>query len=258
MYVRLAFAVAAHLEPEILIIDEVLSVGDAVFQKKCLGKMDDVSKNQGRTILFVSHDIAAVKQLTHRCVVLKGGKLQYFGPTATAVEIYHGETEAEAELRKRYVFTPAQRKWPGSGEVKMLGGEFAVETPIFTHESDVEFELTVSAENYRGPLRVSATIFCDDAPVGGTFGEEFQVDLHNQKPSKFAVKLKNPRFAPGKYHFDIAIGRGSHLTQRVEYDIVSEVMRFEVLPPTTVTGTLSKWEKGWGSVLFLPLVCETT
>lgn len=73
MYVRLAFAVAAHLEPEILIVDEVLAVGDAEFQKKCLGKMEDVSKNNGRTVLFVSHNIAAIKSLCNKGIILKEG-----------------------------------------------------------------------------------------------------------------------------------------------------------------------------------------
>ena len=73
MYVRLAFAVAAHLEPEILIVDEVLAVGDAEFQKKCLGKMNDVSRRDGRTVLFVSHNMAAIGELAHRAVLLDKG-----------------------------------------------------------------------------------------------------------------------------------------------------------------------------------------
>jgi len=87
MYVRLAFAVAAHLEPEILIVDEVLAVGDAEFQKKCLGKMHDVSRG-GRTVLFVSHNMAAVASLTARCIVLDGGRTAFDGPTVAAIEFY--------------------------------------------------------------------------------------------------------------------------------------------------------------------------
>src|SRR5450631_176646 len=75
MYVRLAFAVAAHLEPEILIVDEVLAVGDAQFQKKCLGKMEDVSIREGRTVLFVSHNMTALRQLCSRCLLLQTGGL---------------------------------------------------------------------------------------------------------------------------------------------------------------------------------------
>ena len=88
MYVRLAFAVAAHLEPEILIIDEVLAVGDAEFQKKCLGKMKDVSVNDGRTVLFVSHNMTAVKTLCNRSAMLNQGRLQQIGETSTIINEY--------------------------------------------------------------------------------------------------------------------------------------------------------------------------
>lgn len=88
MYVRLAFAVAAHLEPEILIVDEVLAVGDAEFQKKCLGKMKDVSTNDGRTVLFVSHNMAAVKSLCNKAVLMEHGRLVYRGGTDEVVTRY--------------------------------------------------------------------------------------------------------------------------------------------------------------------------
>ena len=87
MYVRLAFAVAAHLEPEILLCDEVLAVGDVEFQKKCLGKMQDVSKG-GRTIVFVSHNMAAVTKLCDRCALMKSGRLQLIGPTNEIMQQY--------------------------------------------------------------------------------------------------------------------------------------------------------------------------
>ena len=88
MYVRLAFAVAAHLESEILIVDEVLAVGDAEFQKKCLGKMNDVSKGEGRTVLFVSHNMAAVKNLCNRGIVLDKGTTLFSGDVNKASEFY--------------------------------------------------------------------------------------------------------------------------------------------------------------------------
>ena len=88
MYVRLAFAVAAHLESEILIVDEVLAVGDAEFQKKCLGKMNDVSKGEGRTVLFVSHNMAAVKNLCNKGIVLENGLIKYDGSADKALDYY--------------------------------------------------------------------------------------------------------------------------------------------------------------------------
>lgn len=100
MYVRLAFAVAAHLEPDILIIDEVLAVGDAEFQAKCLGKMKDVSMNQGRTVLFVSHSIPAIKQLCTKALLLEQGQQKAVGDMSNIISIYqHEEADIEKGIR---------------------------------------------------------------------------------------------------------------------------------------------------------------
>jgi lipopolysaccharide transport system ATP-binding protein len=88
MYVRLAFAVAAHLDPEILIVDEVLSVGDAQFQKKCLGKMEDVSKNEGRTLLFVSHQMTAMQSLCNKGILLEKGQVAFSGDMTQTITTY--------------------------------------------------------------------------------------------------------------------------------------------------------------------------
>lgn len=93
MYVRLAFAVAAHLESEILIVDEVLAVGDAEFQKKCLGKMGEVSKGEGRTVLFVSHNMGSISQLCNNAILLKNGKLDSMGNAESIIQKYSKITE---------------------------------------------------------------------------------------------------------------------------------------------------------------------
>jgi lipopolysaccharide transport system ATP-binding protein len=96
--VRLAFAVAAHLEPEILVIDEVLAVGDAQFQKRCLGKMQDVAYKEGRTILFVSHNMTAVRNLCGRSILMSGGRIAANGPTETTIAIYSQYWTGDAGL----------------------------------------------------------------------------------------------------------------------------------------------------------------
>jgi lipopolysaccharide transport system ATP-binding protein len=103
MYVRLAFAVAAHLEPEILIVDEVLAVGDAQFQKKCLGKMENVSK-EGRTILFVSHNIAAIQALCNQIIYLKSGQIKSFGQVKRNISLYLSEYRNLANQTSIYPF----------------------------------------------------------------------------------------------------------------------------------------------------------
>ncbi|MDG2432909.1 ABC transporter ATP-binding protein [Flavobacterium sp.] len=119
MYVRLAFAVAAHLESEILIVDEVLAVGDAEFQKKCLGKMGDVSKGEGRTVLFVSHNMVAVNSLCNNGIVLNNGKINYNGGIMGAVENYSflGQNLLETDLFSR-------KDRMGTGKIKFSSINF--------------------------------------------------------------------------------------------------------------------------------------
>jgi len=102
MYVRLAFAVAANLEPEILIVDEVLAVGDAEFQKKCLGKMEDIASH-GRTIIFVSHNMSAISSFCNRSIVLDHGKIKFIGPTTKAIEQYLSHSAGTSYEAKQIV-----------------------------------------------------------------------------------------------------------------------------------------------------------
>jgi lipopolysaccharide transport system ATP-binding protein len=116
MYVRLAFSVAAHMEPDILIVDEVLAVGDAEFQKKCLGKMDEVTKTAGRTVLFVSHNMSAIRQLCGRAVLLEGGKIKMVGEANEVVDRYLESNplyQGEDALRGR-------RDRKGKGRIKLI------------------------------------------------------------------------------------------------------------------------------------------
>lgn len=116
MYVRLAFAVAAHLEPEILIVDEVLAVGDAEFQKKCVGKMEDASSREGRTVLFVSHQLPLIQNLCNRCVLMDDGNIIADGSTEEVIGIYmtHGATLAKGAIADR-------DDRAGKGRVKVIG-----------------------------------------------------------------------------------------------------------------------------------------
>lgn len=106
MYVRLAFAVAAHLEPEILLVDEVLAVGDVQFQRKCLGKMEDVSAKEGRTVLFVSHNMGAIAQLCQKGILIENGKLESLGSAESAIKRYVlNSSIKEGTLGKSFVGT---------------------------------------------------------------------------------------------------------------------------------------------------------
>ncbi|HEX7503578.1 MAG TPA: ABC transporter ATP-binding protein [Acidobacteriota bacterium] len=136
MYMRLAFAVAAHLETEILMIDEVLAVGDVQFQKKCLGKMGDIARI-GRTVLFVSHNMPAISTLTKKCLVLSHGKCIFQGPTAEAVRMY---LELHAGNPGRYTALPAADR-PAITRVEVLTSE---PNSVQAHGKPMEIEIDIS------------------------------------------------------------------------------------------------------------------
>lgn len=116
MYVRLAFAVAANLDPEILIVDEVLAVGDLSFQQKCLGKMDQVSRQEGRTVLFVSHNMAAIRRLCQRCLLLNRGVLVNSGPSGSIINEYVRQCASKVD---QPLENWAERS--GTGAVRLVG-----------------------------------------------------------------------------------------------------------------------------------------
>ncbi len=121
MMVRLGFAVAAHLDPEILVVDEVLAVGDAEFQKKAIGKMQDVSRGEGRTVLFVSHNMAAVKRLCGRGIVLKNGQLCFDGPINNAVDYY---LQIGIEKYASILVADMPRMGPCTDEIRFMDVDF--------------------------------------------------------------------------------------------------------------------------------------
>jgi len=128
MYVRLAFAVAAHLEPEILIVDEVLAVGDSLFQKKCLGKMREVSAQSGRTVLFVSHNLGALASLCDRACRLEQGRLVQIGPTRTVINDYLAQNAPSRERTLR--LDHLTRDPCGDGRMRLTGLEWMCDFPL--------------------------------------------------------------------------------------------------------------------------------
>jgi len=154
MYVRLAFAVAAHLEPEILIVDEVLAVGDADFQKKCLGKMKDVSNNQGRTVLFVSHNMEAVKNLCSQVVLLEKGKLVEIGNPTTVINTYfRRNTNYFSHVNYDAANAPGNEKIAlRSADIEIANGEVLEITTGFV--INFEFDLKCDFEEFNYSLNV--------------------------------------------------------------------------------------------------------
>ena len=131
MMVRLGFAVAAHLDPEILVVDEVLAVGDAEFQKKAIGKMQDVSRGEGRTVLFVSHNMASIKNLCHTGVLLENGMLKSMGPVNRIVDEYLEKAASQVVSNQEWSLETA----PGKGAIKVLRAAVEFKGSAITNET---------------------------------------------------------------------------------------------------------------------------
>ena len=153
MRVRLAFAVAAHLEPDILVIDEVLAVGDAEFQKKAIGKMQDISKTDGRTVLFVSHNMAAVKSLCTRGIVLEHGRVVFEGGTDEAVSFYLGQGKLKADM-------PLNERIDRTGK-----GNFVFTGISILNKLEEEQLNLLSGESYRFRLFFKTSIKLDNVSL---------------------------------------------------------------------------------------------
>ena len=135
MYLRLAFAVAAHLEPEILLVDEVLAVGDLAFQRKCLGKMQDVAQG-GRTVLYVSHSLGSIKQLCDSCIVLDHGRVTFRGPTLPALTHYTDSVSSAGEADRRPARGWGRLKVGDGGDTLNVRKPFAIDA---TFDIDASF-----------------------------------------------------------------------------------------------------------------------
>jgi lipopolysaccharide transport system ATP-binding protein len=226
MYVRLAFAVAAHLQPEILIVDEVLAVGDAAFQKKCLGKMQDVAKH-GRTICFVSHNMPAVLQICRRAIVVRQGEIIFDGSAQEATDYYLGEGRErqsevcsfEAKGRPDWVNHRAtllscrmrneDRCWS-----MPYGGEIALEISVQVKKPLDYLELGLALCTATG-FEIASSLSCDSLPLTPT------------APGRYTASVSFPSLtlAPGQYFFGLGL-RSEHGME----DYLAEAVWFEVLP----------------------------
>lgn len=229
MYVRLAFAVAAHLDPDILIVDEVLAVGDAKFQKKCLGKMDDVSKQEGRTVLFVSHNISAIKYLCNRGVLLSDGKVEEDGHISNVIERYNTYTSMDLNSGPEKI-GPAG-KWHISRvdifqngfKVNSIDTAEEVEWVIYFHvlnAARVSFELSLKDEDYNAILFI---------PLG--LAQNFNFEC---SPGSYYVRIRTtlPHLSLGTYHLDIFMVESFVRRLATFFNITSFEVTSSYLPKT--------------------------
>jgi lipopolysaccharide transport system ATP-binding protein len=227
MYVRLAFAVAAHLEPEILVVDEVLAVGDAAFQEKCLGKMEGIQRS-GRTVFFVTHNMASVLHLCQRVVILENGTVTYWGNTEEGVQRYLARPAESSGGEVDLAEHPNRR--PGSATVFrqlrlvgtsglprdqfLVGDAIALEIDIYPPSALRASDVLIQVEDSCGiPLFVLSTKFSGGPlPVRG--------------PTRVVCEVPELPLAPGRYWLSLALGA----PRSPANDEISRAAWFEITP----------------------------
>lgn len=241
MYVKLAFAVAAHLDSEILVMDEVLAVGDMKFQQKCLGKMGDVSSSEGRTVLYVSHNMNTIRQLCDRCIVLDHGRMVFDGDVEEAISIYSdikkGDMRSKIDLReaKRYRSVKTMRS------VSFESAEFiGKEENYFKQEDLLKLRLALDSKIEIEHAKIRVGVYdMYDRKIASALCRDIGA-LHKGK-NEVTLELSLAGLAAGAYRGELIVFDTNEFGTVKEYDIVLEAFYFEMENKLEFTWNQLKW-----------------
>jgi lipopolysaccharide transport system ATP-binding protein len=231
-----------------LIVDEVLAVGDAEFQKKCLGKIKNVSSEEGRTVLFVSHNLGAVKNLTTRCIMLEHGKLVEEGTPGKVIEDYLKMTTMPENTfidQKRI-----NEFWGRDVILNSINPVFSEGSSFFHFKEDLCFEIGFHVNNVLNEsLRFGCTISTlDEKPVLSLMTAQV-IDASNIGQKTYNFRIKNLQLFPGSYKLSLSIGLGSFQETRKEYDVVRDALVFAIENVSDTGNAVYNWIPGYGNVL---------
>lgn len=249
MYVKLAFAVAAHLDSEIMILDEVLAVGDAMFQKKCLSRMGDASSKEGKTILYVSHNMATIRQFCKRCIVLNEGKILYDGNVEEAIGFYMQQAVLP-DMVEFDISNQFQKYLSPYPKAKMMFVRLKdKEEPKYGFGEPLIFDLTVACRMNTELLSLRFEIRgADDSSVGTSFIFDF-AKMQTKEEKTFELRLDTTGLIPGKYHVVLGLFEKNEWGSYTDLDVVERAMGFEIEGGTNELGVT--WLMNyWGFIKF--------
>ncbi|MBR3835713.1 MAG: ABC transporter ATP-binding protein [Clostridia bacterium] len=247
MFVRLAFAVASHLEPDILLVDEVLAVGDTRFQKKCIDKMLEIAAS-GKTILFVSHQMNTIRQLCDRVIVLSKGKVIFDGDVEEGIKIYNSDIYTEKKLHYEYKnLHRSQAKELDKAEVLSLD-ILNTDTCVYKVNESIDFNIKVNIKIHDlGDISLRAFFWQnDDSPVSVCFSKPF-ANINTPGEYNFNVKITDHHLNPGVYKATLNLLGGSSRVNENNLDYISPAFVFEVV---NEDGTATLWARDWGRCNF--------
>ena len=228
MTVRLGFAVAAFLEPEILVVDEVLAVGDAEFQKKAIGKMNEVASGQGRTVLFVSHNMNSVRQLCRSGVVLKNGMIDHIGTADECVD-YYLETNISDLVKESKIDNRYRRDTNRTMNLEYINIRMLNDPTNMATEEPLHLQMTIRRNNPK-ILEAQFGIFINnssDVPVASCYTDPIALP-ENGDTFDIDVVIPNHHLAKGLYKIDMNISKFDYTAFARDHDLVFNVLSFEV------------------------------
>lgn len=228
MTVRLGFAVAAFLEPEILVVDEVLAVGDAEFQKKAIGKMKDVSSSGGRTVLFVSHNMAAVRNLCKNGIVLKNGMIDFIGTANDSVDHYIN-SNIEGQLSSNCVITKKHRDKQYACDVEILEASILNNVNEISVNESLVFHIKLKRNVSKQKLFRIGVFLRNSSDVRAGVGYSNEIILDSNDSIKIIeVVIPNHNLAKGRYMVDFNLSNYDYQSFGLDLDLVHNVLSFEV------------------------------
>ncbi|MGM9549252.1 MAG: polysaccharide ABC transporter ATP-binding protein [Faecousia sp.] len=246
MFVKLAFSVAAHLDNEIMIMDEVLAVGDMAFQKKCLEKMRQAAKQEGRTVLYVSHNMNTIRRLCDRCVVLDKGKLIFDGDVEEAIELYmrrenvrnewtEGQTECD------YTDTSARSPY-GRGGARIHYLRLPdKEAALYATGEMIRFQIRVHTHQAFSDLRLRIEVlYGDDAPVG-TIPNMPLGELEADRDYEFHVEFNPIGLTAGRYRVDLVLFDMDEFGTVYDQELILPAFRMEVMESADINWNATNW-----------------
>ena len=250
MTVRLGFAVAAFLEPEILVVDEVLAVGDAEFQKKAIGKMKDVSYGEGRTVLFVSHNMGSIRSLCKTGIVLDKGSVAFSGKVFDAVDYYLSQN-TYVQTATHVDIEESQHDKNRSMDAQLIMAEFADDKSVFASDEDIRIRVKVKSRVSLNECRVNIGIYnSDESPIGSYSSDAF-FSIKAGETKLLEYTLLRPNLALGSYSLAFAVGMGNAQTGETNLDVVHHVLTFDIDRMSKDENKFFvKWDKSWGTMRF--------
>ena len=251
MYVKLAFSVAAHLDSEILIMDEVLAVGDMAFQKKCLDKMRDAAKKEGRTVLYVSHNMNTIRQLCDRCVVLNQGKVIFEGDVESSIAAYMG---SNGNSGGRVELASLKRAPEFAGHpVTMEAFDTDYENAGFPVGSTLQGTLSLKADRDFDKLYVRAIIkTMEGTPVTmSTARQSFSAGKGEEISAQLGIDIS--KLVPGRYALSFVVYEVNQYGGNSNLDGLKDVYYFEIVPVEGFNNNMEWARQYWGNVYSDPL-----